>query len=168
MAATKRSLDLAGHRFGRWLVLRKHHAAIDGAVLWLCRCDCGTERPVRASGLRRGESLSCGCLFPKGARSIRHGFTSGGISPTYISWYNMRKRCQVPTNNRFQYYGGRGIKVCAKWQTFIGFLADMGVRPVGKTLDRINTDGNYEPGNCRWATPKEQAANRRKVARNAS
>ena len=92
---------------------------------------------------------------------VKHG-QSGGVSsrsPTYGTWANMLQRCLNPKNPRWSDYGGRGIKVCEQWVTFATFLADMGERPEGKTLDRKSPDGNYEPGNCRWATPLEQRAN---------
>lgn len=88
--------------------------------------------------------------------------TRGNRSPTYRSWGAMVRRCTNPNTADYEWYGGRGIKVCERWRTFANFLADMSVRPKGKTLDRINTDGDYEPGNCRWATPKQQARSRRK------
>lgn len=91
----------------------------------------------------------------------RHGGCSGRISPSYRSWVSMIQRCTNPKAAMWQYYGGRGIEVCARWKDFANFLADMGERPSGKTLDRINGSLGYEPGNCRWATPKEQAKNRR-------
>jgi len=94
--------------------------------------------------------------------TLVHGhFPRKGKSPTYISWCNMKQRCQNPHNIKYKYYGARGIKVCKRWQLFENFLADMGLRPRGNTLDRFpNNHGNYEPGNCRWATTEQQALNR--------
>ena len=92
---------------------------------------------------------------------MRHGHTRNGKeSSEYISWAHMKTRCQNPNNDRYHRYGGRGIKVCERWQSFENFLADMGVRPPGLTLERMDNDSNYEPGNCKWATQKEQANNK--------
>lgn len=89
-----------------------------------------------------------------------HGHCEGGKSPTYLSWQEMKRRCLNPKVVRFSHYGGRGILVCNKWLQFEGFLADMGIRPKGKTIERLNNNGNYEPGNCAWGTIAEQSKNR--------
>lgn len=96
---------------------------------------------------------------------VHHGYarrdSQGRQSPTYVSWLGMIARCTKPNHNRYYRYGGRGIQICVKWIFFENFLTDMGERPLGTSLDRMDNDGNYEPGNCRWATPKEQCINRR-------
>lgn len=157
-------MDLTGQKFGRWTVLRR--AADKRDTYWFCRCDCGTERSVIASGLRGGLSKSCGCLKREvvAARSTKHGFTPYGVNPppTYQSWYGMLQRCTNPKHRSYHGYGGRGITVCERWRHDFGtFVADMGEKPRGRSLERRDVNGNYEPGNCYWATARQQAANKR-------
>lgn len=155
-------IDLTGATYGRWTVVRRAGRK-RGFAAWLCRCACGQYKEIRSDSLKRGDSSSCGCLSVE--RSTTHGQTSGGVSPEYRSWSAAKNRCVNPNNGAWRDYGGRGIKICERWLVFENFLADMGRRPPGLTLDRIDNDGNYEPGNCRWATRKQQAQNRR-AARN--
>lgn len=164
-----KALDLLGRKFGRWTVTRRiGHVGASRAIRWACVCDCGGEGSVPTRTLMSGESQSCGCLKAEVARSqqanLKHGMAG---TPTYHSWLAMKQRCTYKGNKLFHAYGGRGIAVCAQWlSSFETFLADMGERPEGKTLDRYpNTDGNYEPGNCRWASSQEQGAGQRKVIR---
>jgi hypothetical protein len=146
-----------GTKFGRLTAVERR------GLKWLCRCDCGAEKEIQAGSLRYGYTKSCGCLLrAKGIRNVTHGHSASGIiTPTYTSWYAMRGRCLNPRNPKYARYGGRGIKICAEWMTFEGFISSMGERPAGTTLDRFpNRDGDYEPSNCRWATASEQAFNR--------
>lgn len=146
-------LELTGSRFGNWIVLEKGDLGSRGEIFWLCKCDCGNEKLVRAGLLRSGNSSSCGCTRGKHRMSK---------SRTYKSWDSMRQRCNNPNAPDYSRYGGRGIEVCRRWQSsFQNFLDDMGERPEGKTLDRADNSKGYEPDNCRWATPTEQQENRR-------
>ena len=162
-------LDLSEQRFGRWTVLRpaprRHYKTGRPETYWLCRCDCGVESPVQTNSLRRGESQSCGCLQREvtSATNATHRMRD---TATYRSWNAMRNRCKNKRAERYPQYGGRGIAVCERWNQFENFLTDMGKRPIGKTLDRYpDKNGNYEPGNCRWATVTEQNRNRRNVTK---
>lgn len=125
-------------------------------------CDCGTQKLYWRANLIRSKSptRSCGCMRREQRHTYarRHGHYR---SRTYRSWYSMKTRCANPANNNYVNYGARGITVCDEWQDFPAFLADMGVRPSGMSLDRIDVNGNYEPHNCRWATAYQQAQNKR-------
>lgn len=134
-----------------------------------CRCDCGAEKPVTICKLFSGETASCGCAKVDRARKMgrqnrKHGHASDGRSPTYISWQSMIGRCYVQTTKSYSAYGGRGIQVCDQWRGengFARFLQDMGPRPDGLTLDRIDVNGDYFPENCRWVDWSTQYKNRR-------
>ena len=155
--------EIGGKRFGRLVAMTTVEGRDPTRKMWLCKCDCGATATVRGSDLRAGDVKSCGCLARK------HGHVGPDVpSPTYHSWQAMRQRCTNPNTVAWKYYGARGIRVCERWQTFVNFLADMGERPAGKTLDRIDCDGNYEPGNCRWATQAEQIRNRRPMVRRST
>ena len=163
-------LDLRGLRFGLLTVLgRSDTVRLPGGSsqrMWRCVCDCGPEpRDCPTHNLMSGNSKSCGCVR-KPAPTTTHGeggYGEGKRTLEYNSWGSMKSRCNDANNPAYSRYGGRGITVCDRWRnSYEDFLADMGRRPTPQhSLDRINNNGNYEPGNCRWATQSEQCRNTR-------
>lgn len=152
--------DLHGCVFGRLTVLAFHGMSANHKALWSCRCACGMERVVLSGSLMSGKTVSCGCF--KAERLVTfsriHGLSHTGA---YQSWKDMMGRCYRPKVRAFKDYGGRGIRVCKRWHRFEAFFRDMGDRPSGLEIDRVDVNGSYCPKNCRWSDEKTQALNKR-------
>lgn len=162
--AGSRAKDMTGMRFGRLLVVERHALGSSGQAVWLCVCDCGISRAVLGGSLRSGKTTSCGCYFRQVASktNVKHGL---GRSKTAGIWRSMISRCTNAADKSFGRYGGRGIKVCDKWQDFLKFLEDMGECPEGHSIERLDNDRGYEPDNCKWIPSKLQVRNRRNTLR---
>ena len=158
-----------GDKFGRLRVIRLLPGSSKIKYKAVVVCGCGVEKTVGRNDLVCKKTLSCGCLNKEktAQRNFKHGHSfRSGISPTYISYIGMKQRCYYPNHDKFSYYGGKGIKVCQRWKkSFVNFLKDMGERPKGLSIDRINSDKNYTPSNCRWATQSQQIINAWKTRR---
>ena len=149
---------MIGRVFGRLTVLGYSHTK-KARKFYNCACTCGNKALVCSQELKTGDTKSCGCLRrePSSSPTFKHGLSG---SRAYQSWIDMRNRCHRPDNHHYKNYGGRGIIICNRWSSFEAFFEDMGDRPTGLQLDRIDNDGNYEPSNCRWSTVKVNARNR--------
>lgn len=153
-------VDITGRKFGRLTVAMRSSPIGSMPVRWHATCDCGNKCIVAGNKLKKGLTRSCGCLAQESrvTSNTTHGMSG---TRTYRQWEAMRHRCLYPSQDNYKWYGGRGIKICERWNRFANFLADMGTAPDGLELDRKDTNGNYEPGNCRWITHKDNCNNRR-------
>lgn len=161
--------NLVGMRFG-WLTVLER-TKVGNKSFWSCLCDCGAIVAHKTSTLRTGNTKSCGCRKSQRNKTgnLKHGgrrTLTGETEKTYYVWVEMRQRCSNPDNPSYKYYGAKGVTVCERWQTsYPNFRSDMGERPYGFTLERLDTCGNYEPRNCVWASWKTQANNKRKIVK---
>lgn len=147
--------DLTGMKFGRLTVISYSHTNKNRCPFWNCKCECGNELKINGASIKSGHTKSCGCLN-------KEVITTHKLSKTrvYVSWNAMIQRCTNVKSKQYRFYGGRGISVCEKWLSFDGFYEDMGDRPAGMSIDRINSFGDYCKENCKWSTIEEQSNNK--------
>lgn len=159
-------VNLAGLKFGKLTAISPNGTGKGGETMWLCECECGNQTTVSRGNLKKLTTRSCGCLkfglFKiEHGRKVKHGRND---TTEHRIWRGMKQRCLNSKDHAYKHYGGRGITICQRWlDNFQNFFDDMGPRPTSKhSIDRIDNDGNYEPGNCKWSTPSEQNSNQRR------
>ena len=151
-----------GDKYGMLTAVKFHHKNKWNCQHWLFKCECGNEKVLNTNNVKNGNTTSCGCVALRG-NNLKHGMNK---TKTHYCWYGMRSRCFDKNRIDYKYWGGRGITICSRWlgkNGFENFLSDMGEKPEGLSLDRIDNDGNYCPENCRYATSKQQNNNKRNV-----